>query len=182
VNLPPGIEEDGDVLAGLEWLGQVSGDADAFWARLLRAQRSYWSATASPGRLGQDPDLADLGGDVVGSYLAQAKSLLDDRRAFDFALAPRTVPWVKQVGVNVGKLSHVPGAAGRGIRMRGRARASEDTGHSVVGTGSRLPAPAEFKRLRRGTYESREQSRHKALFRRVAALIDERRLSVYIDT
>lgn len=39
----------------------------------------------------------------------------------------------------------------------------------------------EFKRLRRGKYESDERNRHKRIFRQAAALIDERRLSVDID-
>lgn len=115
--LPAGMEQDEDVLAALRWLGQVSGDAAAFWRRLERAQQTYRRLAASPRHLGQDLDLSALGADVVGSFLAQTKSLLDDRRAFDIALASRCIPWVRQIGANVGHLGRMPGAAKRARRM-----------------------------------------------------------------
>jgi hypothetical protein len=94
-NLPAGVEQDEDVLAALHWLGQVSGDTASFLRRLGRAQKAYLRLAVSPQHLCQDLDLSALGADVVGSFLAQTKSLLDDRRAFDIALASRCIPWVK---------------------------------------------------------------------------------------
>lgn len=210
--LPVEIEQDEDVLAALRWLGQVSGDAAGFWRRLERAQQAYRRLAASPQLLGQDLDLSALGADVVGSFLAQTKSLLDDRRAFDIALASRCIPWVKQMGVNVGHLGRTPGAAERARRMladngcepdgallelvmagnyaadgldvafieeeKGRAR-TPDLNLSLPGLAE--PVAVEFKRLRRGKYETDERDRHKRIFRQAATLIDQRRLSVAID-
>ena len=38
--------------------------------------------------------------------LAQAKSLLDDRRSYDFALVSHVAPWIKQLGANLSALVH----------------------------------------------------------------------------
>lgn len=115
--LPAGIEQDRDVEAALHWLASVSGDAPAFWCRIEGAQAHYRAFTAAAQNLGLDPDLADLGPDLVASFLAQAKSLLDGRRTYDIALASRCIPWIKQLGVNVNELARVDGAAERARRM-----------------------------------------------------------------
>jgi hypothetical protein len=61
---------------------------------------------------------------------------------------------------------------------KGRAK-TPDLSISVPGRAERVAV--EFKRLRRGKYEIEERDKHKRIFRRAAALIDERRLSVAID-
>lgn len=112
-----GIEEDGDIRTALAWLASASGDPEAFTARLERAQESYRNITLSPEQLGQDPEIDAISQDVVGAFFAQAKSLVDDRRSYDFALGSRTIPWVKQTGAHVALLDCVPGARERASRM-----------------------------------------------------------------
>lgn len=112
-----GIEKDGDIEAALAWFAAVAGDPRAFVARLERAQQAYRETTSLPENFGQDPKLTEIQDDVVAVFLGQAKSLLDDRRSFDFALASKTIPWVKQIGRNVTLLDRVPGARQRAARM-----------------------------------------------------------------
>ncbi len=112
-----GLEEDEDVQAALTWFATVSGSPQTFVERLTRAQQAYQKVTGSPENLGQDPSLDTISQDVVGAFLAQAKSLLDDRRSYDIALAPQIVPWVKQIGRNVNVLPFIPGAIERAARM-----------------------------------------------------------------
>jgi hypothetical protein len=81
-----GFEEDEDVRAALTWFATVSGSPQAFIERLTRAQQAYRTVTGSPENRGQDPSLDTISHDVVGAFLAQAKSLLDDRRSYDIAL------------------------------------------------------------------------------------------------
>lgn len=114
---PAGIEPDEHVATALSWLSTVSGDASAFWRRIEAAQSRYRKFTAAPENFGQDPRLTELGPDVVASFLAQAKSLLDDRRTYDIALASRSIPWVKQIGVKLSDLARVAGARERARRM-----------------------------------------------------------------
>lgn len=111
------IEEDQDVRAALGWLGRASGNERAFHARLETAQLAYRDFTASTEHRGQDPAFGDLGADVVAAFFAQAKSLVDERRTYDFALASTTVPWIKQLGRQVVLLDKVVGARGRAARM-----------------------------------------------------------------
>lgn len=115
--LPAGVEQDPEVLAGLSWLATASGDAKGYWQRIEAAQRRYHLFTDAPENWGRDPELANLGPDVVASVLAQAKSLLDGRRTYDIALASRCVPWVKQIGVNASELARIPGGVERARRM-----------------------------------------------------------------
>ncbi|MEJ8814266.1 hypothetical protein WKW77_24490 [Variovorax ureilyticus] len=124
--LPAGIEQDRDVEVALHWLASVSGDAPAFWRRIEGAQAHYRDFTAAPQNLGLDPDLPDLGPDLVASFLAQAKSLLDSRRTYDIAFASRCIPWIKQLGVNVNELARVDGAAERARRMLADASTAPD--------------------------------------------------------
>jgi len=104
----------------------VSCDAPAFWRRIKAAQAHCRAFTEAPQNLGQDPDLADLGPDVLASFLAQAKSLLDGRRTYDIALASRCIPWIKQLGVDFNELVRVKGAAERARRMLADARTAPD--------------------------------------------------------
>ena len=212
MELSAGIEDDRHVEAALHWLASVSGDDQAFWRRIEAAQERYQAFTKAASNLGQDPELGELGPDLVGSFLAQAKSLLDRRRTFDIALASRCIPWVKQIGVNVGELARVGGAAERARRMLADVGTSPDgpllelvmggnyasegmevafvreaPGQSrtpdlhLALTGVSEPVAIELKRLRQGQYERAERERHRLIFRRAAALIDQRRLSLHID-
>lgn len=96
-DLPPdGIRRDFDVEAALHWFAQVSGNSGEFWRRIDIAQERYRTFTQESKSLGRGPELAELGSDIVASFLAQAKSLLDSRRTYDVALASRCIPWVKQ--------------------------------------------------------------------------------------
>jgi hypothetical protein len=61
-----------------------------------------------------------------------------------------------------------------------KGRAKSPDLHLFV-PGSKDPVAIELKRLRQGAYERDERIRHRQIFRQVAALIDERRLSVHID-
>jgi hypothetical protein len=82
---------------------------------ILIAQEAYRRFTASDASRGQDPALADIGPDVVAAYLAQAKSPVDNRRSYEFALASKTVPWVKQLGRNGALLDRVAGGCNRTV-------------------------------------------------------------------
>ena len=207
-----GIEDDRDVAVALEWFASVSENTEAFWKRLRSAQLSYQMVTSLPDNFGKDLELGQLGDDIVGSFLAQSKSLLDDRRSYDLALCSQIVPWIKQIGANVDVLDRVPGARDRTARMLQAYTVHPDSvifelvmasnyaadGFDVAFIkeakgGSRTPdlrllAPGlpetisvECKRLNRGQYEINEKARHKMLFREVANLIGEHRLSVHID-
>jgi hypothetical protein len=206
------IEADADVLAALAWLASVTGDAPAFHARLARAQDAYRQFTESVADRGKDPKIPDLGPDLVAAVLAQAQSLLNDRRTYDIALGSKTVPWLKQLGRNIQWLDQVAGARDRAARMLSAHTVAPDSAifelvmasnYAADGLGVafideakgqartpdlRLSSPeldvpffVECKRLDRGQYEQAEQARQRQLFRKVAALIDSRRLSVHID-
>jgi hypothetical protein len=210
--LPAGIEQDRDIEAALSWLARMSGNAPEFWRRIEAAQGHYRAFTEASQNMGRDPDLADLGPDLVASFLAQARSLLDSRRTYDFALASRCIPWIKQLGVNVNQLARVDGAAERARRMLADAsttpegsmlelvmggnyaadglevifvpenpgRAKTPDLHLFV-PGVTEPVAIELKRLRQGQFELEERARHRLIFRRVAAIIDARGLSLHID-
>ena len=124
--LPAGVEHDGEVEAALNWLANASEDAPALWRRIEVAQARYIGFTAAKQNLGLAPDLPDLGPDLVASFLAQAKSLLDLRRSYDISLACRCIPWMKQLGVNVKELARVDGAAERARRMLADATTAPD--------------------------------------------------------
>lgn len=76
-----GVESDAHVGAALNWLASSSGDAAAFFDRLRAAQARYRAITAEASFLGKDPSWSDLGPDIVAAYLAQGKSLLEDRKS-----------------------------------------------------------------------------------------------------
>ena len=121
------IEDDPDVRAALAWLGRASGDERAFQARLEAAQSAYRGFTASADHRGQDPAFGEFTADVVAAFFAQAKSLVGARRTYDFALASKTVPWVKQLGRHVALLDRIDGARGRAARMLSAATVAPDS-------------------------------------------------------
>lgn len=205
-----GVENDLEIATALSWLAESHGDQYKFWRRLEDAQHTYRTVVARVNARGRDPLWADLGQDRVAAYLAQAKSLLDDRASYDFALVSHVAPWLKQLGANIEALRRVEGAKARSLRMLRSAKVHPDTalfelvmasnyaaaGFDVafIDEGAtktpdlRLSHPGsadglvvELKRLQQGQYEIEERRRHTEIFRRVEAVIHERRLSIDID-
>ena len=205
-----GVEEDPEIAAALVWLATSFGDAPAFFARLIAAQRRYREVTADVAARGKDPSWSDLGPDITAAYLAQGKSLLDDRRSYDFALVSHVAPWLKQLGANLPALAQVDGATDRALRMLRQSTVLPDTtlfelviagnyaaeGFDVAfieeGPGKtpdlRLSSSesdsvlfVELKRLQRGDYEIAERRRHVEIFRQLEALLYEQGLSVDVD-
>ena len=205
-----GVEKDPEIAAALAWLADATGDARAFLARLSIAQQRYRELTAKEDARGQDPSWADLGPDVVAAFFAQGKSLLDDRRSYDFVLVSHVAPWLKQLGMNLPSLAGVEGAKGRAARMLQTSQVIPDTalfelvmagnyaeeGFDVAfieegagktpdlklsKRGSSHELFVELKRLQRGEYERQERRRHGEIFRHVEPLLYEHRLSVDVD-
>jgi hypothetical protein len=210
-NTENGIEADVDVTAALEWFASVTSDASAFWHRLQRAQAAYRYASSSRPNLGRSLHFDGLGTDVVGSFLAQTKSLVDDRRSFDLELGAQTVPWVKQIGTNIAHLKRISGARERANRMLEADRVhpggamlelvmasnyasdgfdvrfveeapgTTKTPDLCLSLKGEMSIHVECKRLQQGDYETNERKRHRELFGPAADLIDKQGLSVHID-
>lgn len=205
-----GVENDPEIAAALAWLAACSGDAQAFFARLVDAQQRYREITSDAAAYGGDPSWTDLGPDIVAAYLAQGKSLLDDRRSYDFALVSHVAPWLKQLGANLRALAKVEGASDRALRMLRTSQVPPDSalfelvmasnyaaeGFDVefIEEGSRKTPDlrlsggelgrelfVELKRLQRGDYELEELRRHVEIFRQLELLLHEQRLSVDVD-
>jgi hypothetical protein len=111
------VEDDSDVRAALDWLADALGNTFTFFARLNHAQEAYRAFTDTDVNRGRDSGFSDIGSDVVAAFFAQAKSFVDDRRSYDFALASKTVPWIKQLGCNIAVLDGIKGARERAARM-----------------------------------------------------------------
>lgn len=205
-----GVEMDSDIKSGLDWLADASGHEAQFWARLEAAQQTYRTLIADAEVFGQDPSWEDLGPDRVSAYLAQAKSLLDDRASYDFVLISHVAPWIKQLGSNLKTLERIDGARERARRMVQNATVSPNTalfelvmagnyanaGFDVAfinegakkspdlllsNTRTNEQIVVELKRLQRGQYEIEERRRQGEIFDRVEAMIHDRELSVDID-
>lgn len=205
-----GVEKDWEIAAALAWLAKASGDAPEFFARLSAAQQRYRELTSDATRLGVNPEWADLGSDVVAAYLAQGKSLLDDRRSYDFALVSQVAPWLKQLGVNLAKIEKVEGSQDRARRMLRTSEVMPDAGMfelvmagnyaaegfkvafieegaaktpdlRITRRGWRRDVFVELKRLQQGQYEIKERRKHVQIFRCLEPFLHERRLSLHID-
>ncbi|BCL74730.1 hypothetical protein JHS3_04660 [Jeongeupia sp. HS-3] len=205
-----GVENDSDIATALVWLATSSGDAAAFVARLSAAQQRYREVTASDAARGKDPSWSALGPDIVAAYLAQGKSLLDDRRSYDFALVSHVAPWLKQLGANLPALARVVGAPGRALRMLRNGQVLPDSALFELVMASNYAAEGfdvtfieegqgktpdlrlfhgesgselfvELKRLQRGDYEIKERSRHAEIFRQLEPLLHEQGLSIDVD-
>jgi hypothetical protein len=206
------VEDDHDVYAALSWLTSVSEKPGDLVRRLERAQDDYRIATELEQNLGRDLGLRAISEDVVSAYLAQAKSMLEDLRTYDFALASRVLPWVKQLGANTDLMPSIEGADNRALRMWEQATVPPDSAMFELVMASNYaaggfevqfipelkgkdrtpdfrislpreiePVVVECKRLQQGKYELEEKTRHSAIFRNVAALIDNLGLSVHLD-
>ncbi|MCX2865382.1 hypothetical protein OOZ63_26505 [Paucibacter sp. PLA-PC-4] len=205
-----GVEKDSDIAAALVWLATSYGDAAAFFARLSVAQQRYREVTANDATRGKDPSWSDLGPDIVAAYLAQGKSLLDDRRSYDFALVSHVAPWLKQLGVNLPALTRVVGAPDRALRMLRNSQVLPDTALFELVMASNYAAEGfdvafiaegpgktpdlrlsrgesgselfvELKRLQRGDYEIEERRRHAEIFHQLEPLLHQQSLSVDVD-
>lgn len=210
VSIGGGVEKDPEIAAALVWLAASSGDAPALFARLIAAQQRYREVTADITARGKDPSWSDLGPDIVAAYLAQGKSLLDDRRSYDFALVSHVAPWLKQLGANLPALAQVEGAPDRALRMLQKSMVLPDTALFELVMASNYAAEGfdvafieegpgktpdlrlssggadnelfvELKRLQRGDYEIEERRRHVEIFRHLEPLLREQGLSVDVD-
>jgi hypothetical protein len=106
-----GLYSDPEIVEAMDWLSDASGNPIDLRARITSAQNLYREYVATEDHLGKDPRLEALGPDRVASYLAQADALVRDRGAYDLALGPRIVPFVKQIGSAVKSLR-----AGKNVR------------------------------------------------------------------
>lgn len=205
-----GVEKDHEIAAALAWLARSSGDSPAFFARLNAAQQRYHEVTADVDMRGKEVSWSDLGPDVVAAFLAQGKSLLDDRRSYDFALVSHVAPWLKQLGANLPALAQVEGAPERALHMIRKNHVLPDTvlfelvmASNYAADGfdvsfieeGQLKTPdlrlscgeldrdlfVELKRLRRGNYEIEERRQHEEIFRQLEPLLLVQRLSVDVD-
>lgn len=121
------MEFDSDVVAGLEWLASTQADKGSFYQRLEKAQRSYISATSKTTNFGKPFDPSWHGPDAVAGFLSQAKSLLDNRRAYEISVASQIIPWVKRLGQCARMLKTIEGAEERARRMLSNSGVSPDT-------------------------------------------------------
>lgn len=205
-----GVEKDSNIASALAWLATSSGDAAGFFARLSAAQQRYCDVTADVATRGKDPSWSELGTDLVAAYLAQGKSLLDNRRSYDFALVSHVAPWLKQLGVNLPVLAQVQGAPDRAQRMLRNSQVLPDTALFELVMASNYAAEGfdvafieegpkktpdlrlsrsesgselfvELKRLQRGAYEIEERCRHAEIFGQLEPLLHARGLSVDVD-
>jgi len=204
-----GLYSDPEIIAALDWLGDASGDPSAFRARIKSAQNLYRQYVSETNNLGKDPKLEELGPDRVASYLAQADALVHDAAAYDLALSPRIVPFIKQIGGNVQALHSVSGAYNRAFRMVKQSTVDPETaifelavasaylraGFTVEFIAEAPPekrpdfrvertgavADIECKRLSQSTYAKSESKRQGQICARLSELIYDRKLSLHID-
>ncbi|MEZ2894451.1 hypothetical protein [Providencia rettgeri] len=112
-----GVEYDKDVWNGLKWLASVLPNDKVFYERLTIAQRNYIISTCKPANFCKPFDLSWYGKDVVAGFFSQAKSLLDNRRAYELSTASYIIPWVKRLGQCAELLNGIYGAKERAKRM-----------------------------------------------------------------
>lgn len=188
-----GVIDDEHISLGLEWLCQVQGDRSTFLSRLEKAQHKYITSTNESAYFGKDFDIKLYGNDIVASFFAQAKSLLDNRRSYDVSTASNIIPWVKQFGRNCHLIDAIPGAKDRAKRMLEDETVYPDTALFelvVAGNYADRGYQVEFipeqkgitktpdlkyrnqsgqdfyiecKRLQKGKYEAAEKQHHRAL-------------------
>lgn len=116
------VEEDVDVRGALTWLLGCAVDRDALLRRVGSARRHYLDNARFDNPKFHDIESLLLPGDPMASYLAQAFSLLADRKSYDLRLAPRVIPFLKVIGRSVSLLRTMSVA-------RDRAREMMTVGH-----------------------------------------------------
>lgn len=122
-----GVELDMDVMKALRWLAETTTDPQGFSERLEVAQDNYIKKTSKKVNFGAPFDNSWYGDDVVAGFFSQAKSLIDNRRAFEISTASQIIPWVKQLGQNVKILNEISGAKERAKRMLDSTSVYPDT-------------------------------------------------------
>jgi len=204
-----GLYSDPEITAAMDWLGDASGNATEFRARITRAQDVYREYVAKEEHLGKDPRLEALGPDRVASYLAQADALVQDRAAYDLALGSRIVPFVKHIGSVAESLRQVNGSSKRAKRMLSQVSVNPESAifelavaSAYLRAGFRLefieeappekrpdfrilsagsPIDIECKRLNQSTYANDESKHQGRICEKLSDLVHERHLSIYID-
>lgn len=204
-----GVDEDRDIASALDWLAASGPKPEQFWSRLASAHDRYKAFTSNPQHAGKEPAWSDLGPDVVASFLAQGKALLDDRRSCDPSLVSYVAPWLRQLGENLKALHRVHGAVLRSVRMLRTPGVLPDTALFELVMASNYASEGfdvefieegatktpdlklsragsdelfvELKRLQRGRYEVEERRHHGRIFHELELLIHERDLSVDVD-
>lgn len=206
-----GVELDMDVIQALRWLAGVTTNPEQFSQRLKNSQDNYIEETSKKINFGARFDSKWHGDDVVAGFFSQAKSLIDNRRAFEISTASQIIPWVKQLGQNVVLLNKIPGAMERAKRMLESTTVYPDTALFelvLAGNYAAMGYEVEFipekkgiaktpefkctfnkdvefvvecKRLQKGKYASREEDAHLQLIQPVEVRIRSKKMSVWID-
>jgi hypothetical protein len=118
MNSSPNDDTDDELIeSALDWFLAVSPSSVDLKRRIINAQ-DYYLRHSTPDADGwpHTPKLI-LGSDVVASYLAQAESLIRNRRTYDLAIGARVVPFIKSVGIGLHELRRMPGVEERVSRM-----------------------------------------------------------------
>lgn len=206
-----GIEYDEDVWNGLEWLASIQSDKLGFYERLAKAQRNYISATSISANFCKAFDPSWYGPDVVAGFFCQAKSILDNRRAYEISTASHIIPWVKRLGQCAELLNNVPGARERAKRMLQNDKVVPDTalfelvlagnyvykGYDVEFIPERkgiCKTPefkcsidgnefffVECKRLQKGLYEKQEKAAHAKRAHLAELRINTKKMNIWLD-
>ncbi len=206
-----GVMDDKYVSLGLEWLCQVQGDKNTFLSRLESAQHKYIIVTNESAYCGKDFDIKLYGSDIVASFFAQAKSLLDNRRVYDVSIASHIIPWVKQLGRNSHLIDAIPGARDRARRMLEDETVYPDTALfelAVAGNYADRGYQVEFipeqkgiaktpdlkyrdkggqefyiecKRLQKGKYETDEKQCHRVLINHTKTMGILEKFNLWMD-
>ncbi|HCM9138827.1 hypothetical protein [Enterobacter ludwigii] len=206
-----GIEYDRDVLDGLEWLASIMPDKRDFYSRLAKAQRHYIIATSKTANFCKPYDPLWYGPDFVASFFSQAKSLLDNRRAYELNRASHVIPWVKRLGQCAELLNNIPGAKERAKRMLLNDKVFPDTALFelvLAGNYASIGYDVEFvpeekgirktpefkcsinddeffyvecKRLQTGFYEKQEKAAHSMRARLAEIIINIKKMNIWLD-
>ena len=206
-----GVELDMDVMKALRWLAATTTDPQGFSERLEVAQDNYIKETSKKVNFGAPFDKSWYGDDVVAGFFSQAKSLIDNRRAFEISTASQIIPWVKQLGQNVKILNEISGAKERAKRMLDSTSVYPDTalfelilagnyasmGYEVEFIPERkgIAKTPEFKcsydggveffveckRLQKGSYAIQEEHTHFIRAHLAELRIHSKRMSVWMD-
>lgn len=112
-----GVEYDSDIENALAWLCSLVPVNNDFTSRLVKSQRDYILESQKKENFGKDFPVGTYGSDLVACFFSQAKSLLDNRRAYEITTASHIIPWVKQLGLITSFLNNIPGSKDRAKRM-----------------------------------------------------------------
>ena len=206
-----GIELDIDIIKALNWLSSVIEEPKHFLKRMEDAQKKYIEETSKKNNIGKKFDNKWYGDDVVAGFFSQAKSLTDNRRAFEISTASQIIPWVKQLGQNIDLLKNIPGADDRAKRMIINKTVYPDTALFeliLAGNYAAIGYDVEFipekkgvaktpefkccvegedvffvecKRLQKGQYAIQEEKAHDLRAHFAKLRVDLKRMTVWMD-